>query len=243
MKAEAVSAVILAAGRGSRLGNDGAETPKCLTEIAGVRLIDSQLAALRAVGIHEVIVVGGYRADQLQGGNYDVIENREWASTSMVDSMRIGLQGQGAACGAVVVYGDVYLNTRSLSELTGTSSDICVGYTRDWQDNWSNRYDDPLQDLESFRMDPGGRLVEIGGRVSSIDEIEGQFAGVLYLSCEGKARVANHLEADTLTSTTGLLAKMIAEGEVVDTFVVLEPWFEIDTEQDLRFARSRSEMH
>ena len=44
-------ALILAAGRGSRMGALGDERPKCLVELDGKPLLDRQIAALRAGGV------------------------------------------------------------------------------------------------------------------------------------------------------------------------------------------------
>jgi 1L-myo-inositol 1-phosphate cytidylyltransferase len=57
------SAVILAAGRGSRLGG---VTSKPLVEVGGVSLIGRVLGGLRQAGIEEVVVVLGYQAESLR---------------------------------------------------------------------------------------------------------------------------------------------------------------------------------
>ena len=57
------TAVILAAGRGSRLGS---ETSKPLAQVGGVSLIGRVLQGLRQVGVREVVVVLGYEADRVR---------------------------------------------------------------------------------------------------------------------------------------------------------------------------------
>lgn len=57
------SAVILAAGRGSRLGG---ETSKPLVEVGGVPLIGRVLRGLRLAGIEDIVVVLGYQGDRLR---------------------------------------------------------------------------------------------------------------------------------------------------------------------------------
>src|SRR5437899_3286230 len=58
-------AIILAAGRGKRLGPLGDGRPKCLVELSGKPLIERQVAALRGGGVSEIGIVRGYRADGL----------------------------------------------------------------------------------------------------------------------------------------------------------------------------------
>jgi hypothetical protein len=47
-------AIILAAGRGSRMKNLTDERPKCLVELRGKTLLEWQLGALRHAGINEI---------------------------------------------------------------------------------------------------------------------------------------------------------------------------------------------
>src|SRR3546814_13695328 len=54
-------AVILSAGKGSRLLPLTADKPKCLIEINGRSLLEWQLDALAASGIRDIVVVTGFR--------------------------------------------------------------------------------------------------------------------------------------------------------------------------------------
>lgn len=56
-------AVILSAGKGSRLLPLTADRPKCLIELSGRSLLEWQLDALERAGIEEVVVVTGFRED------------------------------------------------------------------------------------------------------------------------------------------------------------------------------------
>ena len=60
-----MKAIILAAGQGSRLLPLTADRPKCLVPVGGKTILEHQLASLRAAGIDDVTVVGGYRFDRL----------------------------------------------------------------------------------------------------------------------------------------------------------------------------------
>jgi len=58
-------AVILSAGKGSRLLPLTEHRPKCLLKLAGRTLLDRQIDALEEAGIEEVIVVTGFGDDQV----------------------------------------------------------------------------------------------------------------------------------------------------------------------------------
>lgn len=85
-----MKALILAAGKGTRLKQLTAGCPKCLVEINGTCLIDHQLRALAAAGIEDVCVVAGYRAQAVREHLQDrarVIINERFAETNSLYSM------------------------------------------------------------------------------------------------------------------------------------------------------------
>ena len=59
-------AVILAAGRGTRMGALTEHTPKPLLPLKGRPIIEHILIGLRAAGVDEAIVVTGYRGEQIE---------------------------------------------------------------------------------------------------------------------------------------------------------------------------------
>jgi dTDP-glucose pyrophosphorylase len=61
-----VIAVVLAAGRGTRLGTIGVDTPKALVPVAGVPAIDRILDALGSDGFADLVVVTGHRAEEVE---------------------------------------------------------------------------------------------------------------------------------------------------------------------------------
>lgn len=57
--------MVLAAGRGTRLGPLGLATPKALLDIGGVVLLDQALDAFNAVGVKQAVVNASHLADQV----------------------------------------------------------------------------------------------------------------------------------------------------------------------------------
>jgi choline kinase len=59
--------IILAAGRGMRLQQTaGQQHPKCLLPYGGMTLLERHLRLLRAVGVEEVVLALGFRADMVE---------------------------------------------------------------------------------------------------------------------------------------------------------------------------------
>jgi L-glutamine-phosphate cytidylyltransferase len=87
-----LQAVILAAGRGSRLAGLTDSRPKCLVEVGGSSLLDHQLEALARVGVRDVTVVTGYRAGDVRrvvGGRARIVANEDWDSTNSLYSVSL----------------------------------------------------------------------------------------------------------------------------------------------------------
>lgn len=85
-----MQAVILAAGSGNRLTEVSGGVPKCLLPIGGRHLIEHQLEALADAGIGRVLVVVGYKADEVRktlGNRVLYVENKRYAETNSMYSL------------------------------------------------------------------------------------------------------------------------------------------------------------
>ncbi len=101
-------AVILAAGRGSRLEGVSGGTPKSLVPVAGRPLLLRMLDTLRAAGTERVVMAVGYRAEVFRDTLGDVRDgmeivyahNADWESTNNIVSLLLA---------APFVTGDLYM--------------------------------------------------------------------------------------------------------------------------------------
>lgn len=229
-----VKGLILAAGRGSRLGGLTDLRPKALVSLLGRPLIEWQIHSLRAAGISQITAIGGYRAGLLRE-YLPTLVNERWAETNMVSSL---LTYPNSSRGDVIVsYGDIVYSPKAVTKLLSTQADIAVTFDVNWNEMWAARFAQPLDDAESFRC-LGTALTHIGQKASSISEIEGQFMGLLKMSHSGwKACLEffNRLppsEQDRL-DMTGFLFQFIESGGHVQAVPYDHPWAEIDSPSDL----------
>src|SRR5262249_26091152 len=58
--------ILLAAGRGQRLGDLGAELPKCLLAFGDRTLLERHLGALEQAGVTELTIVTGFRSHAIE---------------------------------------------------------------------------------------------------------------------------------------------------------------------------------
>lgn len=239
----AVRALILAAGRGSRLGGYTKSIPKCLLKLGGATLIERQLQTLRSCGVDDIIIITGYRADMLAPIDTRQIHNPDWATTNMVESL---FAAEAEFTGDLIVaYGDIVYEPRILDALLDSDAEISVTIDRQWRPYWEHRFDDPLSDAESLRLNDAGHITDIGNTVDDMDEIQGQYLGLMRFRAGGIAALntcrvgfaANPrpwMEKRPIQQAymTDLLMELILTGQTVHAVQVDGGWLEIDTPKD-----------
>ncbi len=230
-------AIILAAGRGSRMGPLCEERPKCLVELANKPLIERQVAALRSGGAEAVAVVRGYRADMIELSDLTYFYNERWAETNMV--MSLAAAAEWLTSGPVIVsYSDIFYRGALVEELAATAGDLVISYDRSWRSLWSSRFADPLADAETFQTDASGRLIEIGSKTDKIDEIKGQYMGLLKITPRGWRDVEMLIDsldarARDRLDMTSLLQSLLRRNVVIGTLGTDGQWGEVDNPSDL----------
>lgn len=236
-------AVILAAGRGSRLGHLTDDKPKCLTVVAGHTLLDWMLNALFHAGIERVLIVGGYGYESLESYRSPTVSTlryAQWAETNMLGTLHAA-GAWLAANSCLITYSDIAVLPAHLATLRAAAGDIVVANNARWQTLWTERFEDPLNDAENFASD-AGVLHKIGGRATQMAAIEGQFMGLVKTTPKGWAQL-NTLMTDDPTlarkgDTTKLLARALEAGALIHVIDCPGGWIEIDSEQDLRAVES-----
>jgi choline kinase len=235
-------AVILAAGRGSRLGHLGDDRPKCLVELEGKPLIERQIAALRRGGVDEIGVVRGYRAEMIDFPGLSYFANQRWAETNMV--MSLAAAAPWLRTGPLIVsYADIFYRSELVRGLAGAPGQLVISYDREWRRLWTRRFADPLADAETFRIDAAGQLLEIGGKTARMEDIEGQYMGLFKFTPAAWSAVEVLLS--TLDSgvrdrldVTRLLRLLITGKQLpIDTFSTDGRWGEIDNPEDVALYR------
>ena len=235
------TAIILAAGRGSRLGDLTSDRPKCLIEINGCPLIQYQVSALRRAGISQIYVVAGYRASMLTSSEYSLIINDDWMNTNMVTSL-LCAEKLLKTKSVIVSYSDIIYSSAIIAALRQDSNDLAVAYDPNWLSLWRRRMEDPLQDAETFNLDSNGYITDIGSRPSQYDQIAGQYMGLIHITPRGWECVIATIRGRSSPlraqlHMTELLQLCITEERVKIFGVPNElPWCEIDTPEDLRVA-------
>ena len=80
--------IILAAGRGSRMGVLTKNKPKSFVKIGNKKLIDKVLENFEKLGFKKIIIITGYKSDQFeQFKKIQKIKNKKWKTTNIFGSL------------------------------------------------------------------------------------------------------------------------------------------------------------
>lgn len=236
-----MKAIILAAGRGSRMKNLTDERPKCLVKLRGKALLDWQLEALRAAGITEIAIVTGYKRELLANRGLVEFYNPRWSETNMVSSLACAEEWLKAET-CIVSYSDIFYSPVAVQSLMTSAASLAVTYDPNWLSLWTQRFGDPLLDAETFRLTPEGTLAEIGNKPTDVEQVQGQYMGLLRFTPEGwreilRIRAGLTSELCDKMHMTGTLQKVI-EAKRIEIVAVSYTfgWGEVDSAEDLQHS-------
>ena len=142
------SAIILAAGFGSRMMPATADRPKPLVTVNGVRILETLLDALTAVGIRDITVVRGYRKECFDAllEKYPfltLVDNDIYDQTNNISSVMAVLDKLD---GCYLCEADLYITNPQIITKYQYASNILGAYSLE-TDDWS------------FQMDENGHII------------------------------------------------------------------------------------
>ena len=236
-----MKAIILSAGQGSRLGHLTHDRPKCLIEFAGRGLLDRQLDALAANGIDDVVVITGFRDDQIEaalarrsgGPRVRTVFNPFYKVADNLGSLFVA---RDELAGDVIVWnGDTLVSDELMRRVIANRGQAGICVTIDRKD----RYDD--DDMKVVAAEDG-RLRAIGKRIAV--GVNAESIGLLAFRGEGAARFRRAIESAMRTSegTTIWYLRVIhhlAQNSEVWTYDIAgEQWGEVDFPEDVAGAEA-----
>lgn len=223
--------LILAAGRGSRLGKKGFGRPKCLLEIGRRPLIERTLEALAEAGVAPNALVVGYCADEVRetvGIRAEYVENVRWKATNSLYSF--WLAREWVTGDVLILNSDVLFDPAIVDRLLDCPGDALAydSTSGDAREHMKVRIED-------------GLLVDMGKELP-VEDACGENVGIIKLTKQGAEElfeIADELiqagaERDWLGSA---LRKLAARRRLAAVDVAGLPWGEIDSSYDLAHAR------
>lgn len=231
-------AIVLSAGKGSRLLPLTAERPKCLIELNGKSLLDWQLDALQQAGIADIVVVTGFRDDLVDS----VAERREGVRTlfnpfyHVADNLgSVWMARAELDSDTLLLNGDTLVSPALLDRVLGAATGP-IAVTVDEKDDYD------ADDMKVLR--DGDRLLRIGKALEP-GGYNAESIGLLAFRGEGPRLFAGQVEAmmrqpdGTRRWYLRAIDALAQAGEDVRTVSIRgEDWQEVDFPEDVEKAKA-----
>jgi L-glutamine-phosphate cytidylyltransferase len=233
-----MKAVILAAGRGTRIRSVHGEHPKCLIEVDNSTILDHQLDALAMVGINEVAIVVGYEEEQiiahvnarrLLTQRIHFIENPGFAITNNIYSLWLALDWLRHDS-FIVLNADVIFDPEILHLAMRPQAPISMVVDPLWRDETMKVI---IADDHVIRM----------SKNISREEFSGTYIGITFFSKSIQTRFFRKMEemlaAGRVNEFFNVAVQELADEGVRVGYTSTDGllWAEIDDPVDLTFAQ------
>jgi choline kinase len=243
-----IKAIILAAGKGSRLNAYTKKRPKCLLPFGSKTLLQRQLESFAANGINDIRLVRGYMGDTINYSGITYYENSDYANNNILNSL---FYAESALQDDVIIsYSDILFGPDVVAAVLDTPHEISIAVDTDWRGGYVGRREHPVSEAELVKFDSQRAVLQIGKGIDDSDA-SGEFMGIMRLFGEGIEifRSALHLahrkygdkpfqRAASFRKAylTDLIQEMTDNGIPTHCVTVIGAWSEIDTPEDYERA-------
>ncbi|GAF99397.1 unnamed protein product, partial [marine sediment metagenome] len=246
-----MKAIILAAGKGTRLGKYTKNLPKCMLNFKGKTLIQRQVENLRDCGINDIIIVGGYMSEKINLPEVKYYTNENFENTNMVETLFYAEQEMNEEI--LVGYADILYERRVLEKILLSNVDIGVTVDMDYWSYWQARLNEPEKDIESLVIDEEGKIIELGNTACTRDKAKARYVGLIKFSKKGVEALKkvyhenkekyfdvndSWLKSKSFKKAymTCMLQALINANYRVEPIIIKKGWIEFDTTQDYDLA-------
>ncbi len=153
-----MKAIILAAGRGSRLQPLTDGIPKCLIEVNKKPILQYQIENLLSCNINDITIVCGYLSDKVKqfvNNKYQmvhIIENFDYETTNNMYSLYLVLKNINRADDFFIMNGDVVFEKEILDKLIKYKGDNLIACN-------TERYNDESMKISVYKHDRLSKII------------------------------------------------------------------------------------
>ena len=242
-----IKVIILAAGQGSRLAPLTNDKPKCMVKLFGKSLLEWQLEKFRNFGIKDISIVTGYKKEMISMDGIKIYHNNNFEKTNMVETLFCAKKEINET--VIVSYGDIIFQDEVIEKLIKSKDDFSVVIDNEWKKYWDIRFENPLDDAESLILDSENNIKNIGQKTTTLDEIQGQYIGLMMFKGNStdiiknfyeKMKKISKIDINPLNSNlpfelsymTDFLQGLINEKYKLKAILIKNGWLELDSVQD-----------
>ena len=237
--------IILAAGIGKRLLPETENVPKGMVKLFDKSLIEMQLDIFKKCGIDDISIVTGHLAEIINFPSINYFKNENFSTTHQNESIYCARQKLNDT---IICYADLIFDISIIKKMINFKGDIGIAVRSDWKSHYKGRILHPLSEADNVLIDESGKIIEIRKNIQKPNSNIGEFLGIVRLSSKGSSLFLKRFSephVGTFHSSPSIkqsilpdmLQELIDLGINVEPVMISEKWSEVDTQQDLDFAR------
>lgn len=244
----APKAIILAASRGTELGDLTEDRPKCMIDVRDQPMLRRLVDTMNGGAVRDITVVRGYRKEIVNLPTIKVVDNDLFGSTGEAATLACFMDALLGDC--LIAYGDILFRQYIMDQILEAEGDIVLVVDALWRD----RDPDPksrLRDLVACStpfitgyLDEGPVIAKmLGPDIPELD-IGGEWIGLARVSEAGAEALRSEIgvlrQGGNLggASLCDLFNRLIARGCEVRVLYITGHWLDVDNQSDLEEARS-----
>jgi len=237
--------IILAAGIGKRLLPETENVPKGMVKLFDKSLIEMQLDIFKKCGIDDISIVTGHLTEIINFPSINYFKNENFSTTHQNESIYCARQKLNDT---IICYADLIFDISIIKKMINFKGDIGIAVRSDWKSHYKGRILHPLSEADNVLIDESGKIIEIRKNIQKPNSNIGEFLGIVRLSSKGSSlflKRFSEYHIGTFHSSPSIkqsilpdmLQELIDLGINVEPVMISEKWSEVDTPQDLDFAR------
>lgn len=241
-------AIVLAASRGSELGELTETRPKTLVAVRGRPILAQIVEAYNAVGVKDITVVRGYRKEAFDLPNLHYVDNDEYESTGELYSLGKALNALDDEGGDVIVsYGDVLFHKYVAQVLCDTEADLAIAVDTAWRSSTNlDRQADYVSCSSPYSRESFYQRVLLRRVADELPEgeLHGEWMGFLKIAPRALPLVRQAVDrllqepANRRAMLPTLLNTLAAQGREIDIVYTSGHWLDVDSLADVVSAGS-----
>ena len=236
-----MKAIILAAGRGTRIPQVTKNKPKCLIRINGKTILERQLYYLRKLKIKDIVVIKGFKKNHINYKQISYIENKNYKNNEQLDSL-FSAKSEFKE-DILILFSDIIYDFSIIKKIYHQKKNsISLAVDKNWRNRYEFRFDHPVDQADKVKINKKNNITKIGKKLK-LEETNGEFLGILKVSKNGcKVILEKYKKYKKKVNTANkqihdFLNFLIKRGVVISSTPIKGKYMEIDTFNDYKLAK------
>jgi len=236
-----MKAIILAAGRGTRIPQVTKNKPKCLIKIDKKTILERQIFFLHKLKIKDIIIIKGFKKEKILIKKIKYIENKNYKKNEQLDSLFYAKSEFTEDM--LILFSDIIYEFSIIKKIYNQKKNlITLAVDKNWRNRYKFRFDHPVEQADKVKINKRNNITKIGKKLK-IEETSGEFLGIFKVSKNGcKVILENYKNYKKNKNTANkqihdFFKFLINKGIHISSLTVQGKYMEIDTYNDYKLAK------